>query len=85
MIQGTLHGPVTWCLDLIAARHVKLREGLPVAGHERLLSVADASAGLWLDSVPIVANCVLAAAMLWGTMHTGSVPALAPSKLQHTT
>jgi hypothetical protein len=74
VIQRTLHCPVTWCLDLIAARHVKLWEGLPVAGRECSLSVADASAGLWLDSVPIVSNCVLGAAMLWGTIHTGSVP-----------
>jgi hypothetical protein len=39
--------------------HQKLKGRLSIAGAKRLESVADVSAGAWLDVLPVVFNCHL--------------------------
>jgi hypothetical protein len=45
--------------DLAAARQVQLRDRLSSEGRKRLESVADVTAGPWLDALPVSSNCVL--------------------------
>jgi hypothetical protein len=58
-IKGILPGVAHLVFaDLAAARQVQLRERLPAEGLKSLESVADVTAGMWLDSMRVYSNCV---------------------------
>jgi hypothetical protein len=60
MIEGTLPGFSHLVFaDLAAARQVKLRDRLSPEDRKRLESVADLTAGAWLDALPVSSSCVV--------------------------